>query len=249
MCVHAHATVHMWKSEDNFQESVLFFHPVGAGDWNQGHEPCCRQALSPAEPFCWPGFSGVLKMCIGEYILQQECGVHEMEDLWSSREWQDQRRVIVKAGRNRWMQFPMARALGSKLVLVFMLEGRGLLKLALGAWLWLKIQEDIRIQLRRRLLLSTNGGSWESLSCSVQTRTFRPLGTRHYPVDAIIPSERWSLGTSWLRAAKPSQLRWCGSWCLLLMLPGFSLVGAKAAVGSTIPGLWLFNHFQHSTLL
>lgn len=173
-----------------------------------------------------------------------------MEDVWSSREWRDQRRVIVKAGRNRWMQFPVARALGRKLVLVLvMLEDRGLLKLALRAWLWLKIQEDIRIQLRRRLLLSANVGSWESLSCSVQMRTFWPLGTCHYPVDAIIPSERWSLGTSWLCAAEPSQLRWCGSWCLLLMLPGFSLVGAKAAVGSTIPGLRLFNHFQHSTLL
>lgn len=39
-------------------------------------------------------------MCIGGYILL-ECGVHEMEDVWSSREWQDQRWVIVKAGRNR----------------------------------------------------------------------------------------------------------------------------------------------------
>lgn len=34
MYVHAQATVHMWKSEDNFQEFILLFHHVGAGDWN-----------------------------------------------------------------------------------------------------------------------------------------------------------------------------------------------------------------------
>lgn len=130
-------------------------------------------------------------------------------------------------------------------------EGRGLLKLALGAWLWLKIQEDIRIQLRRRLLISANVGSWESLSCSVQMRTFQPLGPCHHPVDAIILSERWSLGTSWLCAAEPSQLRWCGSWCLLLMLPGFSPVGAKpwAAQSQVCGFLTSFSTVHYSSVL
>lgn len=30
---HVCTMVYMWKSEDNFQESVLTFHHVGPGDW------------------------------------------------------------------------------------------------------------------------------------------------------------------------------------------------------------------------
>jgi hypothetical protein len=38
VCVRAHATVHMWRSEDNIQEAVLSYHRVGAGDWPSGLE-------------------------------------------------------------------------------------------------------------------------------------------------------------------------------------------------------------------
>ena len=31
ICVCAHATIHMWESEDNLQESILSFHTVGPG--------------------------------------------------------------------------------------------------------------------------------------------------------------------------------------------------------------------------
>lgn len=35
MCGYTHATVCMWRSEDNLGGSVLSFHHVGSGDWTQ----------------------------------------------------------------------------------------------------------------------------------------------------------------------------------------------------------------------
>lgn len=35
MCGYTHATVCMWRSEDNLWGSVLSFHHVGSGDWTQ----------------------------------------------------------------------------------------------------------------------------------------------------------------------------------------------------------------------
>lgn len=71
-------------------------------------------------------------------------------DDWSSRELQAQRQMNVKAGRN------LARALGGKLALVFMMLKRvgGLLKLALVASL--TYRKTVRIHLRWRIEVSTN---------------------------------------------------------------------------------------------
>jgi hypothetical protein len=35
MCTGKHAAVYLWRSGDIFQESVLFFHLMGLGEWNQ----------------------------------------------------------------------------------------------------------------------------------------------------------------------------------------------------------------------
>lgn len=33
--MHAFAVVHIWKSEDSLQESILSFNQTGSGDWTQ----------------------------------------------------------------------------------------------------------------------------------------------------------------------------------------------------------------------
>lgn len=33
--MHAFAVVHIWKSEDSLQESILSFDQTGSGDWTQ----------------------------------------------------------------------------------------------------------------------------------------------------------------------------------------------------------------------
>lgn len=96
-------------------------------------------------------------------------------------------------------------------------------------------------------MLIGDSSNWESLSWAVHRRTVRPLGTCHRPADAIILSEHWRLGTSWLCAAEPSQLRWCGSWCLFLTLSGLS-GGSQGCHGQHSPSSEAFKHFQYSTL-
>lgn len=47
--------LHTWRSEDNVQESVLFFHYMGFGEPNSGHQACWQVHLSTehlAGPFC-----------------------------------------------------------------------------------------------------------------------------------------------------------------------------------------------------
>lgn len=51
VCRHVHAMVHLWRSEDNIQDSGLSF-PMGAGDQTQASKFATASSL-PTEPYRW----------------------------------------------------------------------------------------------------------------------------------------------------------------------------------------------------
>lgn len=46
MCMHAYATVHMWRSEDSLWESVFSFHHTGPQNQTQAASPGSRHIYS-----------------------------------------------------------------------------------------------------------------------------------------------------------------------------------------------------------
>lgn len=58
VCTHActctYTMASMWRSENNSQESVLYYHPVGSGWGAEWGHPACVQASLPTKPPCQP---------------------------------------------------------------------------------------------------------------------------------------------------------------------------------------------------
>lgn len=75
-------TAHMWRSEDNFQEAVLFFPHVGFRNWTQ--EKAWRQVPLPTEPCHGP----LWRFAEGKgFFTTQQSWFSQPSFCWDCRRW------------------------------------------------------------------------------------------------------------------------------------------------------------------
>lgn len=90
VCKHIHTHVHVWRLEDNFRDSVLFFHYVGPGVWTQVIR-IGGKSLS-AEPSClhWKGIVTMVSMTRTVWCLLTYCKLQLLFlVLWENNTFQE----------------------------------------------------------------------------------------------------------------------------------------------------------------